>query len=121
MRFLANENFPGDAVAALREVGYDVTWIRTVAPGAPDTEVLAIAQSEERVLITFDKGFGELAFRSRLPASSGIILFRITAPSSGHVAATAVAALKVREDWTGHFSVIEDRRVRIKPLPKVDR
>ena len=121
MRFLANENFPGDAVAALREAGYDVTWIRTDAPGAPDTEVLAIAQREKRVLITFDKGFGELAFRSHLPASSGIILFRISAPSSGYVAEAAVAALRVREDWTGHFSVIEDRRVRIKPLPKVDR
>lgn len=120
MRFLANENFPGDAVAALREAGYDVTWIRTVAPGIPDTEVLAIAQREERVLITFDKGFGELAFRSHLPASSGIILFRISAPSAGYVAESAVAALKIREDWTGHFSVIEDKRVRIKPLPKAN-
>ena len=27
MRFLANENFPSDAVAALRQQGYDVTWI----------------------------------------------------------------------------------------------
>jgi predicted nuclease of predicted toxin-antitoxin system len=121
MRFLANENFPGDAVVALREAGHDVAWIRTDAPGAPDIEVLAIAQQEERVLITFDKGFGELAFRSHLSASSGIILFRISAPSSVHVAKAAVAALKVRENWTGHFSVIEDRRVRIKPLPSVNR
>lgn len=33
MRFLANENFPGDAVEALRHQGHDVTWIRTDAPG----------------------------------------------------------------------------------------
>ncbi|MGV2389743.1 MAG UNVERIFIED_CONTAM: hypothetical protein LVR29_20310 [Microcystis novacekii LVE1205-3] len=31
--------------------------------------------------MTFDKDFGELAFRSRLPASVGIILFRIRVPS----------------------------------------
>lgn len=29
MRFLANENFPFDAVEALRQNGHNVTWIRT--------------------------------------------------------------------------------------------
>lgn len=39
MRFLANENFPGDAVSALRERGHDVVWIRTDAPGISDPDV----------------------------------------------------------------------------------
>jgi hypothetical protein len=30
MRFLANENIPGDAVAALRSAGHDVTWVRAL-------------------------------------------------------------------------------------------
>jgi hypothetical protein len=34
MRFLADENFPGDAVAALRAADHDVLWVRTDAPGA---------------------------------------------------------------------------------------
>jgi hypothetical protein len=37
MRFLADENFPGGAVAALRENGYDVVWIRTLSPGISDS------------------------------------------------------------------------------------
>jgi hypothetical protein len=41
MRFLADENFPGDAVTALRTLGHDVLWIRTDAPGITDEEVLA--------------------------------------------------------------------------------
>jgi Domain of unknown function (DUF5615) len=41
MRFLANENFPGAAVAALVAAGHDVVWIRTTAPGSTDREVLA--------------------------------------------------------------------------------
>jgi predicted nuclease of predicted toxin-antitoxin system len=57
MRFLANENFPGPAVAALRSAGNDVVWVRTAAPGATDPEVLAWAAREERILITFDKDF----------------------------------------------------------------
>lgn len=40
MRFLANENFPADAVEALRATGHDVVWIRTDAPGITDPEVL---------------------------------------------------------------------------------
>jgi len=77
MRLLANENFPAAAVNALREKGHDVTWIRTEAPGINDKSVLARAQRESRILITFDKDFGELAFRSLLPAASGVILFRL--------------------------------------------
>lgn len=117
MRLLANENFPADAVEALRARGHDVVWIRTDAPGSSDVAILERAQRENRILITFDKDFGELAFRSRLPAQNGIILFRISAPSSMHVARVAVAALESRTDWAGHFAVIEDRRIRMIPLP----
>ncbi len=118
MKLLANENFPGDAVATLRAHGHDVAWMRTEAPGSPDTAVLARAQAEERILLTFDKDFGELAFRSRLPATSGVILFRIATPSAEYVARIAVEALASRDDWPGHFAVIEDRRIRITPLPE---
>lgn len=118
MRILANENFPGEAVAALRAAGHDVVWVRTDAPGINDTLVLEWAQREERILITFDKDFSELAFRSRFPAVSGIVLFQILAPSSTAVAGAAVAALSSRADWAGHFTVVEDRRIRMRPLPR---
>lgn len=52
-------------------------WVRTEAPGSDDREILAKAQLENRIIITFDKDFGELAYRCNLPSSSGIILFRI--------------------------------------------
>jgi predicted nuclease of predicted toxin-antitoxin system len=118
VRLLANENFPAEAVDALREKGHDVIWVRTDAPGSDDESILTRAQRESRILITFDKDFGELAFRSRLPAASGIILFRISAPSSAHVACVAVEAVSSRVDWEGHFSVVEDDRIRMTPLPK---
>ena len=118
MRILANENFPDDAVVALRNAGHDVVWSRTEAPGSSDREVLHRAQIEGRVLVTFDKDFGELAFRAGLPASSGIVLFRISAPSSSHIARVAVSVLASRTDWPGHFSVVEDRRIRMTPLPR---
>jgi len=117
MRFLANENFPADAVVALRARGHDVAWIRIDAPGSADREILERAQAEGRILVTFDKDFGELAFRAKLPSSGGVILFRISTPSSEHVARVAVQVLESRTDWPGHLSVIEDDRIRMTPLP----
>ena len=117
MRILANENFPEEAVAALRKHKHDVAWIRTEAPGSSDREVLSRAGLETRLIVTFDKDFGELAFRSKLPAACGIVLFRISAPSAAHVARTAVAVLEGRSDWAGNFAVVEDHRIRIRPLP----
>jgi predicted nuclease of predicted toxin-antitoxin system len=118
VHFLANENFPGDAVAALRERGHDVAWVRTEAPGSTDHDVLARAQAEARILLTFDKDFGELAFRIGLPASSGVILFRIPTPSAEYVTRVVITTLESRIDWAGHFAVVEAGQVRLTPLPE---
>ena len=116
MRLLANENFPLDAVEALREAGHDVSWIREDSRGAPDDKILLRVQKENRIVITFEKDFGELAFRSKLPAQSGIILFRITLKPSQYIAQAAVQALASRDNWAGHFSVVEDNRIRMTSL-----
>ena len=117
MRFLANENFPGDAVAALRDGGHDVAWMRTEGPGESDQEVLARAQRERRILLTFDKDFGELAWRASLPAESGIVLFRLPMPAPARVGEALAGILAGRQDWSGNFAVVEPGRVRIRPLP----
>ena len=116
MRFLADENFPLDAVDVLRKEGHQVGWIREDDPGSTDEKVLARAQLDNRILVTFDKDFGELAFRSRLPASCGIVLFRISTTSSEHVARTVRDAISSRTDWSGHFSVVDNYRIRMIPL-----
>lgn len=117
MRFLADENFPGDAVAALRATGYDVAWVREEAPGSADREVLAKATGEKRVLLTFDKDFGELAWRAKLPTTSGVVLFRIPMPRPRDVGSSIVRLICSRQDWCGRFSVVGPGRVRMRDLP----
>src|SRR4051794_4335456 len=75
-RFLANENMPAEAVRAARQLGHDIVWMVERQPGAADPIVLELAQKERRVLITFDKDFGELVFRQGRAASPGVILLR---------------------------------------------
>jgi predicted nuclease of predicted toxin-antitoxin system len=117
MQFLANENFPLDAVEAVRNEGHDVAWIRTDAPGSKDPDILKRAVAENRVLLTFDKDFGDLAFQFGLPAACGIVLFRLHASSSAALATMVAAAIRSRTDWPGSFSVVEPGRIRVRPLP----
>jgi len=121
MRFLADENMPGPAVAALRASGHDVLWIRESTPGASDAAVLELAQRDRRVLVTADTDFGELAFHSGLPAQCGVVLVRLDwAEPDGDNRAVATA-LSSRDDWSGVFAVVERDRVRIRPLPPAAR
>lgn len=76
-------------MTALRERGHDVAWVREDMPGGADDAILSRAQTESRVVITFDKDFGALAFRWGLPATSGVVLFRIRATSAAYVARVA--------------------------------
>lgn len=115
MRLLANENVPGAAVDALRLAGHDVAWVRIDAPGSPDDAVLARGRAETRVLLTFDKDFGELVFRRGLGASVGVILIRGVAPPDA-IARLIVAVIGSRDDWEGNFSVVEAGRVRMRGL-----
>jgi len=117
MRFLADENFPGDAVAALTAAGHDVVWIRTDAPGSLDADILRRAVEEGRILLTFDKDFGELAWHAGLPAHCGIVLFRLHMPPPADAGRVIAAILGARADWQGQFSVVEPGRVRMRLLP----
>lgn len=117
MRILANENLPRPVVAALRDAGHDVVWVRESMPGAADSEALAVAQAEHRIVLTADLDFGELAFRSGLPAQSGVMLVRLdwNDPDADDLA--IVSAVNSRSDWLGVFAVVERDRVRVRPLP----
>ena len=113
MSFLADENFPRPAVAALRENGFDISWIFEDAGGLPDELVLARCINEKRTLLTLDKDFGELVFRCGLPSECGVILFRAQASSPPELVAIILSALAARDDWKGFFTVISRDRIRM--------
>jgi len=117
MKFLADENFPRQAVDALRGMAIDVIAIADQHSGLADDEVLALCVLEGRTLLTFDKDFGELTFRRGLPAECGIILFRMDPSSPTEVASVAVLALCSEQKWAGSFAVVTRDRIRLTPLP----
>jgi predicted nuclease of predicted toxin-antitoxin system len=77
MRFLVNENVTATVIQELRQRGHDVLSAKESMRAEQDDVILARAQAEQRIVVTHDKDFGELAFRSQLPSSCGVILCRL--------------------------------------------
>lgn len=77
MKLLANENFPKASVLALRNIGYDILSIGEENSSIEDHEVVSIAIAEERLILTFDRDYGELVFKKGLKPPKGIIYLRI--------------------------------------------
>lgn len=117
MRFVAHENIPSTVILELRNRNHDVLSVKEEMRGLHDDAILARAQAEDRIVITHDKDFGELAFRSRLPASCGVILFRLAGTDPQMDSQRILEAVESRGDWAGHFSVVTDDRIRMRPLP----
>jgi predicted nuclease of predicted toxin-antitoxin system len=76
-RWLFNENVPLASVLACRAWGWDVLSIAQSHPGISDAQVMFLAQSEQRCLVTFDCDYGELIYKLKQPAPPALILLRL--------------------------------------------
>ena len=81
MKFFADEGVDLQIVARLRDEGHDVWYAAEDIAGTDDEEILSLANQEERILITRDKDFGELAYRDK-KVHAGIVLNRLFELSS---------------------------------------
>lgn len=116
MRILAVENIEAAMVDWLRGKGHDVVWAAEELVSLSDDQLLHIAHSASRMLLTRDLDFGALVYREK-SITSGIILLRLQAPNQWE-------RLVLLQRWwseieshaDGHFIVITQDRVRIRPL-----
>ena len=117
MKFLADENFPLPSVFELRKDNHDVTAIIQDSPGVSDRSILARAVREGRVVLTFDRDFGELVFRLKLAPPPGIVYFRFE-PKSPTEPAEYLIGLLSQEAFIleKKFTVLDVRQVRQRPL-----
>lgn len=116
MKFLADECCDAGLVVSLRDAGYDVAYVTEKYAGSFDDEVLLKAFNEGRILLTEDKGFGELAYRLR-KRSAGIVLIRIDVKDR-HLKWPRLKSLieNYEERLPGNFVVIHTNKYRFRPL-----
>jgi predicted nuclease of predicted toxin-antitoxin system len=93
----------------LRELGMHRT---------PDEQIFARALAEDRVVITFDLGFGDLAALTR-DRPARVILFRLSNARTPHVIERLTAVLAGSADVLERpvIVLVEEARHRIRYLP----
>ncbi len=116
MRWLANENVPSASVLRLRASGEDVAYVVEDTRAIADTDVLEWARREQRIILTFDRDYGELIYRRRLPAPSGVVYFRVPPVDPGDAASRVLELIAAGYALEGLYSVVDQRQVRQRQL-----
>lgn len=117
MNILADENIDPPVIDWLRSQGHDVFSVRESAPGATDFEVLEIATSHDRILLTQDKDFGELIFRNGMH-THGVILMRFDSRSASEtIILLEVLWPDLQKMADRNFLILTNDRIRVRPLP----
>ena len=117
MRLLADENVPIGVVEVLTAISHEVEWVARLTPGVIDREVLRRAAMERSILLTFDKDYGNLAYKGEgTMMAAGIVLIRSATPRPREACIKLARLIAARDDWAGYFSVIEPGRIRRRRL-----
>jgi predicted nuclease of predicted toxin-antitoxin system len=94
--------------------GYDVVMIATLNPNMSDLDILAIAELDDRMVITMDKDFGELVYHTS-KAHKGVILLRLEdANGDEKVEVMKFIMDNFSTQLEGKFCVFRNGRFRIR-------
>ena len=120
IRWLADENIPLASAERLRQAGHDVVSVVETMPGASDEAVLQYAVKDHRIIITFDRDYGELIFQRRLPCPAGVVFFRFVPRSPTEAGEYLLDRLKDSTlEFENLFTTCDRAMIRQRPLPGV--
>jgi predicted nuclease of predicted toxin-antitoxin system len=116
VRIKLDENLPGDAVGLLAGLGHDVDTVVTEGlGGAQDGAVVVAAAAAERLLVTLDRGLGDI--RSYPPgAHAGIVVLRVDDQSAPALVETLRSLAENHDlaDFKRCVVVVRQHLVRIR-------
>jgi predicted nuclease of predicted toxin-antitoxin system len=116
-KFVIDEDMPRSTGLMLKKHGYDVKDIRDHGlRGVGDGEVYAFAQEEGAVILTGDRGFGNI-LRFPLGDHFGIVVANFPADVlTTEINRQVLDAFKglSEDDFRGNLIIVEPRRVRIR-------
>ncbi|MGH9189155.1 MAG: DUF5615 family PIN-like protein [Acidimicrobiales bacterium] len=119
MRLKLDENLPKRAVGPLRSFGHDVdTAVDEGLAGADDPTVLAAATHEQRLLLTMDRGLGDV--RLYPPGThAGVLVIRLDdqSPRSVAAAVATIDATAALEELAGCVSTFRNGDLRVRRPP----
>lgn len=97
----------------LEDSGYDVKSMRHINPKSEDMEILNMAVSESRMVVTMDKDFGELVYKSGM-LHAGVLILRLEDATGAEKVDVIKAILRDHEaKLRGKFCVFQSGRLRV--------
>jgi len=118
LKFLVDVGVGKGIEEHLNQIGYDTRAVRDIDPRMEDEEIIRIAVSENRMIITMDKDFGELAYHSSTE-HSGVLLLRLEDATGTEKLQVVKHILNNYANRIGNcFCVFQKDKFRIRKIPK---
>ena len=117
MNFFTDQDVYASTIRLLIGLGHNVVTAASIGMAlATDTEILQAAQTQDRILLTRDRGFGGLVFV--LGHSAGVIFMRMTPSTILQVHAELARVLTLYDEsfLKTSFIVVETARHRVRRL-----
>jgi predicted nuclease of predicted toxin-antitoxin system len=115
MQFVVDESTGVAVIEYLRNAGHDVVAVCEVMPQGDDRDIMTEAAAAARILITNDKDFGELAFRSG-QTYHGVLFLRLHDESPiNRVRVVRSVMENYQNRLSGNFVVASEGGIRIRP------
>ena len=116
LKFLVDVGVGKGIEKYLLEEGYDTKPVRDIDPRMEDEEIIRTAISENRMVITMDKDFGELVYHSSMK-HSGVLLLRLEdATGSEKLQVVKHIMKKYSGRIKNCFCVFQNDKFRIKKI-----
>jgi predicted nuclease of predicted toxin-antitoxin system len=118
LKFLVDVGVGKKVEEYLLEKGYDTKAVRSLDQRMPDREIVRLAASEKRMVITMDKDFGELVYHSGME-HCGILLLRLEdATGSEKQQVIAKILTKYADNMKNNFCVYQNQKFRFRKLSR---
>jgi len=116
MRFKVDENLPEELAQLLRDAAWDAaTVVEQELGGSLDPRVSEICDAENRILVTFDRGFSNIkAYTPEL--HPGFIVFRLKSQDKAHVlsVSTRLIAALGQHELRHELWIVDETRIRVR-------
>ena len=111
-KLLADENIPKETVNLLKEQGVDVISVQDFSSGLSDRDILELANAKGRIVLTFDKDFGQIIFKEKYK-SQGLILLRFVPESPQQISKRNLQLLATKIRIEKNVVVIKEDNVKV--------
>jgi predicted nuclease of predicted toxin-antitoxin system len=116
LKFLLDVHIAGAIARALLDEGHDIIRAAVDHATSTDTELLALAVREERIVITQDSDFSDLIYAWGVPPPPAIIYIRCEPEEQPAMSARVIETLASGR-LHRHMAVIRPSSSRYRPLP----